>query len=119
MAKLKPEFDKRNVKVIGLSVDRVEKHKGWSKDIEETQGYDLVPDDDRSKLRRGVARRRFAAAHREAQSVDAGQLESRRRRHHRGLGDERRGEEDLSGRMEGTEAIHSDRAAAWRAEFIG
>ena len=39
MAKLKPEFDKRNVKVIGLSVDPVDKHEGWAKDIEETQGY--------------------------------------------------------------------------------
>jgi thioredoxin-dependent peroxiredoxin len=38
MAKLKPEFDKRGVKVIGLSVDPVEKHALWSKDIEETQG---------------------------------------------------------------------------------
>jgi thioredoxin-dependent peroxiredoxin len=39
MARLKPEFDKRNVKVIGLSVDPVDKHAGWAKDIEETQGY--------------------------------------------------------------------------------
>lgn len=39
MAKLKPEFDKRNVKVIGLSVDPVDKHQGWAKDIEETQGH--------------------------------------------------------------------------------
>jgi alkyl hydroperoxide reductase subunit AhpC len=39
MAKLKPEFDKRNVKIIGLSVDPVDRHKGWAKDIEETQGY--------------------------------------------------------------------------------
>jgi alkyl hydroperoxide reductase subunit AhpC len=38
MAKLKPEFDKRNVKIIGLSVDPVESHAGWAKDIEETQG---------------------------------------------------------------------------------
>jgi thioredoxin-dependent peroxiredoxin len=39
MAKLKPDFDKRNVKVIGLSVDPAERHAGWAKDIEETQGY--------------------------------------------------------------------------------
>ena len=39
MAGLKPEFDKRNCKVIGLSIDSVEDHKAWSKDIEETQGH--------------------------------------------------------------------------------
>ena len=39
MARLQPDFAKRNVKVIGLSVDPVEKHAGWAKDIEETQGY--------------------------------------------------------------------------------
>jgi alkyl hydroperoxide reductase subunit AhpC len=39
MAKIKPEFDKRNCKIIGLSVDSVEDHKRWSKDIEETQGH--------------------------------------------------------------------------------
>lgn len=39
MAKLKPEFDKRNVKIIGLSVDPVDKHDLWAKDIEETQGF--------------------------------------------------------------------------------
>ena len=39
MAGLKPEFDKRNTKVLGLSVDGVSDHKKWSKDIEETQGH--------------------------------------------------------------------------------
>ncbi len=39
MAKLKPDFDRRNTKVIGLSVDPVDRHHGWAKDIEETQGY--------------------------------------------------------------------------------
>jgi alkyl hydroperoxide reductase subunit AhpC len=39
MARLKPEFDKRNVKIIGLSVDPVESHSKWAKDIKETQGY--------------------------------------------------------------------------------
>jgi len=39
MAKLEPEFKKRNCKIIGLSVDPVENHTKWAKDIEETQGY--------------------------------------------------------------------------------
>ncbi len=39
MAKIKPEFDKRNTKIIGLSVDPVENHKKWSADIKETQGH--------------------------------------------------------------------------------
>lgn len=50
MAGLKPEFDKRNTKIIGLSVDPVEKHAQWSKDIEETQGhapnYPMIGDTD-------------------------------------------------------------------------
>jgi alkyl hydroperoxide reductase subunit AhpC len=48
MAKLKPEFDKRNVKVIGLSVDPVDAHDRWSNDIRETQGtapnYPMIGD---------------------------------------------------------------------------
>ncbi len=52
VAKLKPEFDKRNVKVIGLSVDSVDDHVAWSKDIEETQGhapnYPMIGDSDLS-----------------------------------------------------------------------
>ena len=39
VAKLKPEFDKRNCKVIGLSVDPVDDHNNWAKDIQETQGH--------------------------------------------------------------------------------
>jgi alkyl hydroperoxide reductase subunit AhpC len=51
VAALKPEFDKRNVKVLGLSVDPLESHKGWVGDIEETQGqalnFPLIADPDR------------------------------------------------------------------------
>jgi alkyl hydroperoxide reductase subunit AhpC len=39
MAKIKPEFDRRGVKIIGLSVDQTGKHEQWANDIEETQGY--------------------------------------------------------------------------------
>jgi alkyl hydroperoxide reductase subunit AhpC len=39
MAKLKPEFDKRNTKIIGLSVDAVDDHSRWANDIKETQGF--------------------------------------------------------------------------------
>src|SRR5215216_5579861 len=39
LAKLKPEFDRRGVKIIGLSVDPVDRHQAWAKDIEETQGF--------------------------------------------------------------------------------
>ena len=50
MAEIKPEFDKRNVKVIGLSVDPVDNHSQWASDIEETQGtapnYPIIGDGD-------------------------------------------------------------------------
>jgi thioredoxin-dependent peroxiredoxin len=50
MAQAKPEFDARNVKIIGLSVDALENHEAWAKDIEETQGtapnYPIISDDD-------------------------------------------------------------------------
>jgi len=50
VAKLKPEFEKRNVKIIGLSVDTVEDHKRWAEDIAETQGtapnYPMIGDPD-------------------------------------------------------------------------
>jgi alkyl hydroperoxide reductase subunit AhpC len=50
MAKIKPEFDRRNVKIIGLSVDPIDKHEQWADDIEETQGsrpnYPIIGDVD-------------------------------------------------------------------------
>ena len=64
MASIKPEFDKRGVKIIGLSVDPVSNHAEWSKDIEETQGqapnYPMIGDSDFavSKALRDAPRRR-------------------------------------------------------------
>ena len=50
MAKAKPSFDERNVKIIGLSVDAMDNHEAWAKDIEETQGaapnYPIISDSD-------------------------------------------------------------------------
>jgi thioredoxin-dependent peroxiredoxin len=50
MATIKPEFDKRDVKIIGLSVDPTDRHEEWAKDIEETQGaapnYPIIGDHD-------------------------------------------------------------------------
>jgi alkyl hydroperoxide reductase subunit AhpC len=50
MAKIKPEFDRRNTKIIGLSVDPIDKHARWADDIEETQGarpnYPIIGDAD-------------------------------------------------------------------------
>src|SRR4051794_40680220 len=52
MAKIKPEFDRRNVKIIGLSVDPVDNHAKWADDIRETQGhatnYTMIGDTDLS-----------------------------------------------------------------------
>ena len=57
VATLKPEFDRRNVKVIGLSVDGLSNHEGWNRDIEETQGaalnFPLIADADRSVIHAG------------------------------------------------------------------
>jgi alkyl hydroperoxide reductase subunit AhpC len=50
MARIQPDFESRNVKIIGLSVDPLDKHEGWAKDIEETQGtapqYPIISDAD-------------------------------------------------------------------------
>ena len=133
MARIKPEFDKRGVKIIGLSVDPVDLHAKWADDIKETQGaapnFPMIgdptsrspsstaccrrarparrrphagrqpdgaqrvrhrprqegqadpglSDDHRPQFRRGAARDRLAAAHRQASRGDAGRTGSRAR----------------------------------------
>ena len=69
MAKIKPEFDKRNVKIIGISVDPVDRHAKWADDIKETQGiapnYPMIGDPElegRQALRHAAGRERRARA---------------------------------------------------------
>jgi peroxiredoxin len=58
MARIKPEFDRRGVKIIGLSVDPLDRHEEWAKDIEETQGtapnYPLISDADFAISKSGI-----------------------------------------------------------------
>ena len=167
MAKIEPEFAKRGVKLIGLSVDPSESHARWLADIEETQGakvnypiiadhdlkvaklYEMLPAEEPGtsegrtpatnqtvrtvyrhrarqedqaparlsnehgpQFRRDPAGDRFAAAHRQAQGLDAGELEAGRRRHHLGLGQRRRRQDAVPGRLAGAEALYPHRQAA-------
>jgi hypothetical protein len=168
MARLKPEFDRRNTKIIGLSVDPVENHARWSNDILESQGHaPNFPDDrrhharkspsctaccrpstegtsegrtavnnqtvrtvfvigpdkkvklmiaypmtTRPELPRSPAGHRLAAAHREPQGGDAGQLGAGRGRHHCRLGVGRGREEGLSAGMARAAAVPPVRAPA-------
>jgi thioredoxin-dependent peroxiredoxin len=109
MARIKGEFDRRNTKIIGLSVDAVDDHERWARDIEETQGaapnYPIIGDPElkvsklyemlpatvgdsakgRSPADNQTVRTVFLIG-REAQSGDAGQLEAGGRGDHRGVG---------------------------------
>jgi len=70
VARLKPEFDKRHVKAVGLSIDPVESHKGWAKDIQETQGHaPNFPDRRRSRPQGGRSVRDDASCHDEVFTV--------------------------------------------------
>jgi peroxiredoxin len=135
MARLKPEFDKRNTKIIGLSVDPVTNHAKWAVDIKDVVGfapnYPMIGDTDlkiakaygmlpaatagssegRTALRRNTAGARLAANDSQTPRGDAGKLETGRRRDHRRFGQRRRGQEDLSARLEGATALSAHRAA--------
>ena len=64
MARIEPEFERRNVKVIGLSVDPMEKHEKWADDIEETQGARPdISDHRRRRFQRVQALRDAAGQH--------------------------------------------------------
>ena len=68
MARLKPEFDKRGVKIIGLSVDPVDNHKKWAADIKDVVGFAPELSDDRRHRSEGLQALRHAAG------VDEGHL---------------------------------------------
>ena len=68
MAGLKPEFDKRNCKIIGLSIDSVSEHEAWSRDIEETQGhavnYPIIGDTTHGRSEHNIMFRKEFGIHR-------------------------------------------------------
>ncbi len=66
VARLKPEFDKRNTKVIGLSVDKVDDHHGWSQDIKDVTGQDVEFPDDRRLRPQGREAVQHASGRRDA-----------------------------------------------------
>ncbi len=165
-AKLKPDFDRRNVKLIGLSADPVDSHGKWAKDIEETQGtalnfpmigdadlkvsklYDMLPaaadpsgprtaadnqtvrtvyvigPDKKIKLMIAYPMSTGRNFDEILRAVDSIQLTAKfkvatpanwkvgRGRGHRRFGQQRRGQEDLAGRLEGAQALYPHRAAA-------
>jgi alkyl hydroperoxide reductase subunit AhpC len=127
MAKIKPEFDQRGVKVIGLSVDSAGDHDRWAADIAETQGqapnYPIIADSDFTVAKlygmlpastSGDPATRTPAQNQTVRNVfgcHAGELAAGRGRHHRGLGLQRRGQGDLRD-LAGTQALHPDRAPA-------
>jgi alkyl hydroperoxide reductase subunit AhpC len=158
MARIEPEFTKRNTKLIGLSVDPVDSHGKWVADIEETQGasvkypmigdtdlkvaklYNMLPAEEPgtsdgrtaatnatvrsvfiigpdkkingAQLRRDPARARFHADDGQVQGRHTGELEGRRRRHHRRLGDRRGRQDSLPRRLEGAQALPAHCQAA-------
>ena len=79
MAHLAPEFAKRNVKVIGLSVDPVNRHEGWSKDIAEVMGQAPELPDDRRPGAQGLQALRHAARTARARPRKAGRRRTTRR----------------------------------------
>ena len=79
MAKVKPEFDRRGVKIIGLSVDPAGNHEQWAEDIEETQGHGAeLPDHRRRRLQRLEALRDAARRARRATRPTARRPTTRR-----------------------------------------
>ena len=125
MARIKPEFDKRNCKILGISVDGMSNHEKWSKDIEASQGHAInypligdpqlkivLSDEHRPKLRRDSAAARLVPFDGIAQGRDARELEAGRRRDHPACSFGRGGEEDLSRGLEVAAALHPNRSAA-------
>ena len=78
MARIKPEFDRRNVKIIGLSVDPVDNHKRWSNDIARRRAGAELPDDRRHRPERLEALRHAAGGRSKARARAAPRRTTRR-----------------------------------------
>jgi peroxiredoxin len=109
MARIKPEFDRRGVKIIGLSVDSTGDHDRWAADIAETQGaapnYPIIGDDDFNVTKLyGM----LPASTSQPQGGHACELEARRGRDHRRLGQQRGRQKALRG-LEGAQTVHPHR----------
>jgi alkyl hydroperoxide reductase subunit AhpC len=134
VARLHPEFERRGVRAIGLSVDPVASHKGWAADIQETQGYavnfPIIADPDRKvaglygmihpahdevytvRTVFDPAGDRLAPAHRSASGGHPGQLEAGRGRDHRARGFRRGGAGQVPGRLARAEAVPASHPGA-------
>src|SRR5215472_3380638 len=106
MAKIKSEFDKRGVKIIGLSVDPLTSHHSWASDIKEAQGfapnYPMIADAD-FKVSKLYGMLQLTAKHKVATPVN---WEARRGRDHRGFGQRLRRQEAISVGLGSAQALY-------------
>jgi hypothetical protein len=115
---LRPEFDKRNCRIIGLSVDSVSDHSRWAKDIEETQSHTVTypmigdPQPKVAKLYDMLPAKGLLSADRQTSGGDPSQLEARRGRDYRPVSFRRAGQSKVPRWLESAQTIPADRPTA-------